>query len=178
MVKFFSPILAALVLLTVCPEHSGASFGYAGLSHAFSLPVKAPATVRSTAVCDEQAPLPIAGPQTLAAGTVKGVGTLGYGAPAPATPPPSSYGNAPGDYRRGYEGPSPTPGDPWHREGDFKARDYQFRHGPQPGYAEPPQPAAPPAGLPSPEYPSLPKPPLPGDRDMPSDSPTLPQDGR
>lgn len=113
----------------------------------------------------------------LAAGTIRGVGTLGYGGSAsPSSPPPRSYGGAPGDYGRGYEGLSPANGDPWHRESDFKARDYIMRHSPAPALAAPPQtlpgtPAGP--GLPDQPLPTLPKPPLPGDRDMPSDSPTI-----
>lgn len=105
-----------------------------------------------------------------AAGTIRGVGTMGYGPSTPGAPPRSSYGNTPGDFNRGYEGNSPSPGDPWNREADFKARNYQFRHGPQPQFATPPRS---PEGTtaPSPGLPSLPKPPLPGDRDMPAGSP-------
>lgn len=67
-----------------------------------------------------------------------GVGSLGYGSSEPGSPPRSSYGNNPNDYRRGYEGNSPYPGDPWNRETDFKARNYQQRHEPEPQYASPP----------------------------------------
>ena len=96
-----------------------------------------------------------------AAGT-GGVGTMGYGSSTPGAPPRSSFGNTPGDYRRGYEGHSPYPGDPWGREADFKARNYEQRHGPQPEFATPPDSSvSPPA--PRPAYPSTPKPPLPGD---------------
>lgn len=109
-----------------------------------------------------------------AAGPIRGVGTMGYGSPAPASRPPSSYGSTPGDYRRGYEGPSPSPGDPWNRESDFKARDYTTRHGPQPGFAAPPQS---PQGTPSTPraLPALPRPPLPGDQDgLPGGADTVP----
>lgn len=109
-----------------------------------------------------------------AAGTVQGVGTLGYGTSAPATPPRSGYGSTPGDYARGYEGNSPVPGDPWNREADLRARDYQQKNSPPPQIATPPGPSAPsvkpPVTEPAP-LPSLPKPPLPGDTDMPAVSP-------
>ena len=106
----------------------------------------------------------------LAAQPVRGVGTMGYGSPAPSAPPRSSYGNTPGNYQRGYEGNSPSPGDPWNREADFKARNYQLRHGAQPEFASPPERSvsSPPATQP---LPTLPKPPLPGDADMPASSP-------
>lgn len=100
-----------------------------------------------------------------AAGNIRGVNSLGYNSPAPGSAPRSSYGNNPGDYRRGYEGNSPYPGDPWNREADFKARNYQQQHGPQPQSASPPDTATttrPPAQV----YPSLPRPPLPGDKDF------------
>jgi len=112
--------------------------------------------------------------EALAAGTgnaIRGVGRMGYGAPAPAAPRPSSA--APGDFERGYSGPAPG-SDPWNRDADFRARNYQTLHGPQPQFAAPPQTGPPgtrefePAPLPT-----LPKPPLPGDRDMPSDSPEI-----
>jgi hypothetical protein len=105
-----------------------------------------------------------------AAGPIRGVGSLGYGAPAPAAPPRPSYGGNPGDYARGYEGTAPN--DPWHREGDLKARDFQTRYGPQPESATPPASTARPYPVHSPApAPSLPKPPLPGDSDMPAVSP-------
>ena len=117
----------------------------------------------------------------MAAGSVRGVGALGYGAPAPAAPPRPSYGGTPGDYARGYEGMSPVPGDPWHREGDLKARDYPLRNGPQPEYASPP--AAPGSGGTAPDVtvppalPSLPRPPLPGDADIPPIKGNQPRSG-
>jgi len=103
-------------------------------------------------------------------GTVQGVGRMGYGAPAPAAPRPNFAG--PGDFERGYVGPAPG-SDPWNRDADFRARNYQTLHGPQPQFATPPQVGTPstrefePAPLPT-----LPKPPLPGDRDMPATSPS------
>lgn len=106
--------------------------------------------------------LPLNPAEAPAAGTIRGVGTMGYGPSTPGSPPRSSYGNTPGDYRRGYEGNSPYPGDPWGREADFKARNYEQRNGPQPQYAAPPSAAAP-VPAPSPSYPSTPRPPLPGD---------------
>ena len=106
------------------------------------------------------------------AGTVQGVGTLGYGSSTPASPPRSSYGSTPGDFNRGYEGNSPVPGDPWNREADLRARDYQLKNSPPAQVASPPadtgRVAAPPEPAPTP---SLPKPPLPGDTDMPAVSP-------
>lgn len=114
------------------------------------------------------------GPDDLitAAGTVQGVGTLGYGSSAPASPPKSSYGGTPGDFARGYEGNSPTPGDPWHREADLRARDYQFKNSPPPVVAAPPAESGRTVAAPvAPPTPSLPKPPLPGDSDMPAVSP-------
>lgn len=98
-----------------------------------------------------------------AADTVRGVGTMGYGSSSPGTPPRSSFGNTPNDYRRGYEGNSPNPGDPWGREADFKARNYEQRHNPSP---QPTAPATPPSPAPASAsgYPSSPKPPLPGDK--------------
>ena len=106
-----------------------------------------------------------------AAGPVRGVGALGHGPPAQAAPPPRpAYGGAPGDYARGYEGMNPMPGDFWHRESDFRARNYTTRHGPPPIYAAPPQ--SPPGGgggrVIEPYDPILPKPPLPGDSDPPA----------
>ena len=100
-------------------------------------------------------------------GTIQGVGRLGYGAPAPAAPRPGFA--APGDFERGYTGSAPG-SDPWNRDADFGARNYQARHGPQPQYATPPQIGTDGAREPAP-LPTLPKPPLPGDRDMPADSP-------
>jgi hypothetical protein len=109
----------------------------------------------------------------VAAGSVRGVGTVGYGSSARPAPPPPAYGGTPGDYGRGYEGLSPAHGDPWHRESDFKARDYLTRHGPpQPDSAVPPRGSTAPLPAES-RFPALPKPPLPGDRDMPSDSPDV-----
>ncbi len=100
-----------------------------------------------------------------AAGPVRGVDTFGFGAPAPAAPPPSGYGSSPRDFERGYEGISPVPGDIWHRETDFRARDYMQRNSPPPpGATEPSVPLR--EIPPAPETPSLPKPPLPGDEDM------------
>lgn len=85
-------------------------------------------------------------PPVLAAAPIRGVGTMGYGAPAPSAPPRSSYGNTPGDFRRGYEGNSPSPGDPWNREADLKARNYELRHSAPPEFAAPPETgSAPPA---------------------------------
>lgn len=105
----------------------------------------------------------------VAAGTIQGVGTMGYGAPAPGVPPRSSFGDTPGDFRRGYEGNIPG-NDPWGREADFKDRSYRMRHGPQPQYAAPP-PDGTGSGPGAATRPPLSKPPLPGDRDMPADSP-------
>jgi len=101
-----------------------------------------------------------------AAGTIRGVGTMGYGAPAAPSRPGSA---APGDFERGYSGSMPN-SDPWNRDADFKARNYQLRHGPQPEYATPP-PGVAGGGLEPAPLPTLPKPPLPGDRDMPADNP-------
>lgn len=98
-----------------------------------------------------------------AAAPIRGVRTMGHGSPPPSAPPRSSYGNTPNDYRRGYEGNSPSPGDPWGREADFKARNYEQRHNPLPPAVPSPQSPAP---APAPGYPSSPKPPLPGDRDF------------
>jgi hypothetical protein len=126
-----------------------------------------PAGTDSALRTEKFPPLPV-----VAAGSVRGVGTLGYGSSARPAPPPPAYGGTPGDYARGYEGLSPAHGDPWHRESDFKARDYLMRHGPQPDLAAPPRGSAPPLPAES-RFPTLPKPPLPGDRDMPSDSPDV-----
>ena len=95
---------------------------------------------------------------------------MGYGSPAPAARPRSSFGGTPGDYARGYEGMSPTPGDPWNREADFKARNYQERHSPPPAFATPPEG---PAYMPpvEPSLPASPKPPLPGGQDLSVGSP-------
>ena len=105
-----------------------------------------------------------------AAGPVRGVGALGATPPAPSSPPRPAYGGTPGDYARGYEGMSPTPGDPWHRESDFLDRNYTTRHGSPPAYATPPQPPAGGGGgrVIEPYDPILPKPPLPGDSDPPA----------
>lgn len=106
----------------------------------------------------------------LAAGPVRGIGALGPGPPAqPAPPPRPAYGGTPGDYARGYEGMSPTPGDFWHRESDFRARDYTTRHGPPPAYAAPSRPPVGGKGerVIEPYDPLLPRPPLPGDSDPP-----------
>lgn len=121
----------------------------------------------STSFQDDEA-LPV---MLAASGLVKGVGTMGYGAPAAPTPPPSSYGNTPGDFVRGYEGNSPVPGDPWNREADLRARDYMLKHGPAPQYATPPAEVGKPTPPAAPATPTLPKPPLPGDTDMPAVSP-------
>jgi hypothetical protein len=107
--------------------------------------------------------------EAMAAGSIKGVGTMGYGAPASSSPPGSTFGGAPGDYARGYTGSMPD-SDPWNRDADFRARNYQLLHGPQPRYAMPPQSGTAGAREAAP-LPTLPKPPLPGDRDMPADSP-------
>lgn len=104
-----------------------------------------------------------------AAAPIRGVGSLGYGSRAPATPPRPSYGGTPGDYRRGYEGHSP--GDPWNREADLKARNFEQRYSAPPAYASPPASASVPPQTPPAALPSLPKPPLPGDADMPAGSP-------
>jgi hypothetical protein len=37
---------------------------------------------------------------------------------------------------------NPEPGDFYHRDNDFKARDYMFKYGPQPEFAAPPMPPA------------------------------------
>ena len=105
-----------------------------------------------------------------AAGPMRGVDTLGYGASMPSVAPRSSYGTTPGDYARGYEGNSPN--DPWNREADMKARDYQLKNSPPAAVATPPAATGitVPPREPSPS-PSLPKPPLPGDTDMPAISP-------
>lgn len=71
-----------------------------------------------------------------------GVGGMGYGRAAPPAPPssaaPSPYGSE-RDFQRGYAGN--VPNDPWHRDADFSARDYQLRHGPAPQHAYPPHSA-------------------------------------
>jgi hypothetical protein len=72
-----------------------------------------------------------------AAGPIRGVTTL---PPAPPAPP-GTYG-ARRDFERGYVGNNPEPGDFWHRDNDFKARDFMFKYGPQPEFAAPPAPAA------------------------------------
>lgn len=125
--------------------------------------------VASVSMKEQGGEIPAFYGQTFAAGSIKGVGAMGYGAPAPASPPRPTYGNTPGDYQRGYEGHRPGL-DPWHREADFKARNYQLRYGPQPQIASPPPGVSVPGG-PEPGLPTLPKPPLPGDRDMPADKP-------
>jgi hypothetical protein len=105
----------------------------------------------------------------LAAGPARGVGALGPGPPPPASPPRPAYGASPGDFARGYEGMSPIPGDPWHREADFRDSGYRLRHGPPPAFAAPPQVPVRRDGGPvmAPYNPTLPKPPLPGDSDPP-----------
>ncbi len=103
-----------------------------------------------------------------AAGPVRGVGALGRTpSPQSAPPPRPAYGGTPGDYGRGYEGMSPTPGDFWHRESDFRDRNYTIRQGSPPAYATPPQPPVGGGGgrVIDPYDPTLPKPPLPGDSD-------------
>ena len=104
---------------------------------------------------------------TVAAGPIRGVGSLGASPPAQSAPPPRpAYGGTPGDYARGYEGTTPTP-DPWHRESDFRDRNYILRHSPPPAYAAPSQPPVGGGGerVIEPYDPILPKPPLPGDSD-------------
>ncbi|MDL2209193.1 hypothetical protein LJC26_00090 [Desulfovibrio sp. OttesenSCG-928-O18] len=72
----------------------------------------------------------------VAASSIRGSGSLGFGPPAsPSASGQSTYGT-PGGYVRGYEGASPN--DFWHRDNDFYQRDYMFKHGPQPNYATPP----------------------------------------
>lgn len=104
---------------------------------------------------------------TVAAGPIRGVGSLGASPPVQSAPPPRpAYGGTPGDYARGYEGTTPTP-DPWHRESDFRDRNYILRHSSPPAYATPPHPPAGGGGgrVIEPYDPTLPKPPLPGDSD-------------
>ena len=103
----------------------------------------------------------------IAAGPIRGVGSLGASPPVRSAPPPRpAYGGTPGDYARGYEGTTPTP-DPWHRESDFRDRNYMLRHSSPPAYATPPQPPVGGGGgrVIEPYDPILPKPPLPGDSD-------------
>ncbi|MDL2216580.1 hypothetical protein LJB81_02460 [Desulfovibrio sp. OttesenSCG-928-M14] len=72
-----------------------------------------------------------------APGAVRG-SSYGRYAPPPPLPrsaPPSHYGSQ-HDYHRGYVGN--RPGDIWHRDADFKARDYQFRHEAPPPAAQAP----------------------------------------
>ena len=104
---------------------------------------------------------------TVAAGPIRGVGSLGASPPVRSAPPPRpAYGGTPGDYARGYEGTTPTP-DPWHRESDFRDRNYILRHSSPPAYATPSQPPVGGGGgrVIEPYDPILPKPPLPGDSD-------------
>ena len=104
---------------------------------------------------------------TVAAGPIRGVGSLGASPPVQSAPPPRpAYGGTPGDYARGYEGTTPTP-DPWHRESDFRDRNYILRHSSPPAYATPSQPPVGGGGgrVIEPYDPILPKPPLPGDSD-------------
>jgi hypothetical protein len=75
-----------------------------------------------------------------AAGPIRGVTTLPPAPPAPSAPP-GAYGTR-RDFERGYVGNNPEPGDFWHRDNDFKAREYMFKYGPQPEFAAPPAPAA------------------------------------
>ena len=106
-----------------------------------------------------------------AAGPVRGVGALGYIPPAQTGPPPRpAYGRTPGDYGRGYEGMNSVPGDFWHRESDFRNRNYTTRHTSPAIYATPPQlPSLPRDGrVIEPYDPVLPKPPLPGDSAPPA----------
>jgi hypothetical protein len=112
------------------------------------------------------------------AGPVRGVGALGPAPPPQSAPPRPAYGASPGDYARGYEGMSPIPGDPWHREADLHDPGYRSRHAPPPVYATPPQvPARRDDGpIIEPYNPTLPKPPLPGDSDPPGR--TKPQSSR
>ncbi|MDL2267634.1 hypothetical protein LJC46_06570 [Desulfovibrio sp. OttesenSCG-928-G15] len=110
----------------------------------------------------------------VAAELIRGVSRMGYGAASRAAPPRPTYGSSPYDYRRGYVGNSPYPGDPWHRDADFKARNYMLRHGPAPEDASPPA-QYPHQPLKTPRLPSTPKPPLPGDNDY---GPTAPRSYR
>ena len=92
------------------------------------------AAVQSLAAVPETLPF---GPGTLVAATsIGGSGALGFGQPAQGTPPGQSTYGTPGGYARGYEGFAPN--DFWHRDSDFRQRDYQFKHGPPPNYATPP----------------------------------------
>jgi len=92
------------------------------------------AAVQSWAVAPETPPF---GPGVMvAANSIGGTGVLGFGASAlPAQSGQNTYGT-PGGYVRGYEGWGPN--DFWHRDSDFRQRDYQFKHGPPPQYATPP----------------------------------------
>lgn len=109
----------------------------------------------------------------VAAELIRGVSRMGYGTPARGAPPRPAYGSSPYDYRRGYVGNSPG-NDPWHRDADFKARNYMLRHGPVPEDASPPA-SYPHQPLKTPTLPSTPKPPLPGDNDY---GPTAPRSWR
>ena len=89
-----------------------------------------------------------AGGFLVAASSIGGVGSLGFGAPAqPSATQPSTYGT-PGGFRRGYEGSAPN--DFWNRDHDFYQRDYQFRYGEPPAYASPPSGSASTPGWPGP----------------------------
>jgi hypothetical protein len=92
------------------------------------------AAVQSWAVAPETPPF--APGVMVAASTISGTSALGFGpSPTPAQSGQSTYGT-PGGYARGYEGWGPN--DFWHRDSDFRQRDYQFKHGPPPQYATPP----------------------------------------
>ena len=76
----------------------------------------------------------------LAASGVGGVGSLGFGPPAShSAQQRGSYGSQSG-FHRGFEGSAPN--DFWNRDHDFYQRDYQFKYGTPPLYAEPPKGAA------------------------------------
>ncbi len=78
----------------------------------------------------------------LAASSVGGIGSLGYG--APASPGSAARPGGPGgsdlDYARGYRGTSPVDRDFFNRDSDMNARDYQLRNSPPPESATPPSP--------------------------------------
>ncbi|MCC8194700.1 MAG: hypothetical protein LIP28_08660 [Deltaproteobacteria bacterium] len=92
------------------------------------------AAVQAWAAAPETFPF---GPGVLvAASTIGGTGSLGFGAPAQPAPPGRDTYGTPGGYARGYEGWGRN--DFWNRDSDFRQRDYQFKHGPPPAYATPP----------------------------------------
>ena len=165
----FHSRIAVLILAAGCVfcGTAGAARGFGGAAHTASGHMHAGMTGMGGA--SPESPVSAEGGTLTAAGSIKGVGTMGYGAPAAGAPPRSSHGASPRDFQRGYEGHHPG-GDPWNRDADFKARNYETRYGPQPRMATPPQ-GRPGAAPVEPGLPPLPKPPLPGDRDMPADSP-------